>query len=156
MRGRERLPTPTWISDPQALRLDGRIVSPGAVADSRWSWMDFWSQWLTSAFWFGDGYVWAPMRDTTGAPMPPMWVLNPNDVKIDQGAYYVEGDDQPLDATNLIHLRGMEPIVGGHGSGLFTRFAGELGYTQTLRDYANGVFYNGVPAGYLKTSARRP
>ena len=80
-------------------------------------------------------------------------MLNPHDVRIEDGAYWVEGADEPIDPDSLIHLRGLEPIVGGHGSGLFTRFAGELGYTQTLRDYASGVFYNGVPAGYLKTSS---
>ena len=63
-----------------------------------------------------------------------MWVLNPNDVRIENGGYFVENEQ--LDADLLIHLRGMEPIVGGHGSGLFTRFAGEMGHAQTLKDYA--------------------
>ena len=57
-----------------------------------------------------------------------------------------------LDARTIIHLRGLEPIVKGHGSGVFDRFAAELGYTQTIRDYAAAVFDAGVPAGYLKVT----
>ena len=47
-----------------------------------WSWMDFWTQWITSALWFGDGYVYVPQRDAYGAPKPPLWVLHPLDVDI--------------------------------------------------------------------------
>src|SRR5215471_6478764 len=36
----ERLPTPPWIADPQALRLDGRVVDPGAMHESRISSVD--------------------------------------------------------------------------------------------------------------------
>ena len=33
----ERLPTPDWIADPQALRLDGRVVDPSQVNETRMS-----------------------------------------------------------------------------------------------------------------------
>jgi HK97 family phage portal protein len=152
IRGTEWLPTPDWIADPQALRLDGRVVDPADVAATRWSWMEFWTQWITSALWFGDGYIYVPQRDAYGAPKPPMYVLHPDDVDIRDGAYWVRGAEEPLAPDLIVHLRGLEPIVKGHGSGVFTRFAGTLGYTQTIRDYAAGVFYSGVPAGYLKVT----
>lgn len=150
LRGTETLPTPDWIADPQALRLDGRIVDASQVADARWSWMDFWAQWIVSALWFGDGYVYVPARDAFGAPRPPLYVLHPEDVRIEDGSYIVA--DTQLSPQSLIHLRGQGPIVAGHGCGVFERFARELGYTWTIRDYAASVFYNGVPAGYLKVT----
>lgn len=149
-RGTETLPTPDWVTDPQALRLDGRVVDGAGLMDSRWSWMDFWTQWITSALWFGDGYVYVPNRDDRGAPKPPMWILHPHDVDIVDGQYVVGGEVLP--SVNVIHLRGQGPIVGGHGYGAFDRFAASLGYTVAIRDYATNVFYNGVPAGYLKVT----
>ena len=148
LRGTEKLPVPDWIADPQALRIDGRVIDPGAVADARWSRMDFWAQWLTSALWFGDGYLYVPQRDTYGQPKPPLYVLHPHDVELDAGTYYVA--EQRMDPLQIIHLRGLEPITGGHGSGVFDRFAAALGYSISLKDYAAGVFHAGVPAGYLK------
>jgi HK97 family phage portal protein len=150
MRGTEQLPTPDWISDPQALRMDGRIVDESQLADARWSWMDFWTQWITSALWFGDGYIYVPARDSFNAPRPPLYVLHPDDVRIENGVYSVA--DVELSPQSLIHLRGEGPVVKGHGLGVLERFARTLGYTSTLRDYAGNVFYNGVPAGYLKVT----
>jgi HK97 family phage portal protein len=147
-RGRDMLPTPDWISDPQALRLDGRVIDPGAVPNVRLSHVDFWSAWLTDALWWGDGLVWAPSRDSAGAPRPPMWLIHPFDFDVRDGGYWVK--DKQLDATTLIHLRGPGPISGGRGTGAFTRFAAELGYTLTIKDYAHSVYFSGVPAGYLK------
>src|SRR5262245_33654954 len=46
-RGRDQLPTPDWVSDPQGLRPDGRIVSD--VLDVRLSAQEFWSSFLVSA-----------------------------------------------------------------------------------------------------------
>jgi HK97 family phage portal protein len=43
--------------------------------------------------------------------------------------------------------------VKGHGTGVLTRFASELGYSLTLKNYAAGVFASGVPNGYLKVTA---
>ena len=147
----ERLTTPTWISDPQALRLDGRVVDTSQVVDARLSRVDFWSDWIRSALWWGDGYAYVPVRDATGAPKPPLWLLHPDDVKIADGQYWVA--DVRIPATNLIHLRGQGPIVNGHGTGALTRFAADLTLTQKLRAYITAAFTSGVPAGYLKTSA---
>jgi HK97 family phage portal protein len=146
----ERLPTPTWISDPQALRLDGRVVDSAAVIDTRLSRADFWVDWIRSALWWGDGFVYAPVRDAAGAPKPPLWLLHPEDVKIDEGAYWV--GDVRVPSTKLIHLRGQTPIVNGRGTGVLNRFASDLAMSQSLRSYMSGAFSAGVPAGYLKTS----
>ncbi|HKV67688.1 MAG TPA: phage portal protein [Gaiellales bacterium] len=150
-RGTERLSTPTWMADPQALRLDGRVVDTDQVIDARLSRIDFWCDWIRSALWWGDGFVYVPMRDAAGAPKPPLWLLHPDDVKVEEGQYFV--GDTRIPATNLIHLRGQTPIVKGRGTGVLTRFAADLGLTQSLRSYMAGAFTSGVPAGYLKTSA---
>lgn len=149
-RGRDELPLPDWIADPQALRLDGRVVDPDASADVRLSHVDFWSNWLTDALWWGDGLIYAPARSADGSPKPPIWLLHPLDVDIRNGSYWVR--DTKLDSTAVIHLRGPGPIVGGRGTGAFARFAAELGYTLSVKDYAASVFYSGVPSGYLKVN----
>jgi HK97 family phage portal protein len=147
----ERLDTPAWMRDPQALRLDGRVVDTTQVIDARLSPFDFWSDWIRSALWWGDGFAYVPVRDAAGAPKPPLWLLHPEDVKVEDGQYWV--GDVRIPATNLIHLRGQSPIVNGRGTGVLTRFAADLGLTQSLRSYMAGAFTSGVPAGYLKTSA---
>ena len=88
-RGRDQLATPDWIADPQALRLDGRVLDPAAVPDVRLSHVDFWSNWLTDALWWGDGLIWAPNRDSAGAPRPPMALIHPFDWQFRERAYYV-------------------------------------------------------------------
>jgi len=147
----ERLATPSWIADPQALRLDGRVVDTSGHSDVRMSNIDFWSQWVLSALWWGDGFVYVPVRDATGAPKPPLWLFHPLDVEIKDGRYWVAGTEMP--AGSIIHLRGQTPHVDGRGSGVLTRYATDLGLTQSLRTYMAGAFTSGVPAGYLKTSA---
>ena len=146
----ERLATPDWVADPQALRLDGRVVDTSAQDETRWSPVDFWGEWILSALWFGDGFVYVPQRDAVGAPRPPLWILHPGDVEVRDGRYWV--GDEVLPVGSVIHLRGMLPIVNGRGTGVLTRFRNELGVTLSLRDYVAGAFSAGVPAGYLKTS----
>lgn len=148
----ERLATPTWIADPQVSRLDGRVVDTGAMAETRLSPFEFWGQWIQSALWFGDGFVWVPKRDGAGAPKPPLYVLNPADVEVRDGAYWVLGSDEPFAPGEIIHLRGQLPISGGRGTGVLSRFAAELANSVAVRDYLTSSFSAGVPAGYLKTS----
>lgn len=147
----ERLPTPDWIADPQALRLDGRIVDAGANVDaSRGSRVDYWAQWLLAALWYGDGFAYVPSRDAAGAPKPPLWQLHPHDVEIRNGAYYVS--DVELEPGTVMHLRGAVPIVAGRGTGVLDRFQTELAAVAAVRQYAAGAFAAGVPAGYLKAN----
>jgi len=146
----ERLPTPAWISDPQALRLDARIVEATAVHEARWSNVDFWGQWIQSALWWGDGFVYVPQRDVAGAPKPPLFVLHPHDVVLEDGVYKVA--DYVFGPNEIIHLRGKHPIVDGRGTGVLDRFIPDLAMASAVRDYTSGAFTAGVPAGYLKTT----
>jgi HK97 family phage portal protein len=146
----EKLPVPDWITDPQARRLDGRIVGADTLDDVRLSAVEFWAQWINAALWFGDGYVYAPVRDAAGAPKPPLWQLHPRDVEIDAGAYWV--GDVPLPAASILHLRGAGPYWNGHGRGVIDIHGPDLGLAATIRTYAQGVFTTGVPAGYLKSA----
>jgi HK97 family phage portal protein len=149
----EHLTTPSWITDPQALRLDGRVVTPTDLHETRMSNVDVWGQWIQSALWFGDGFLFVPFRDEAGAPRPPLYVLHPLDVVLQDGAYYVVGSDVAFGPGEIVHLRGQLPIVGGRGTGVLQRFAYDLGLIGALRDYMTNAFTAGVPAGYLKTSA---
>ena len=145
----DRLATPDWIADPQALRADGRIVGV-TENDVRLSAVDFWTNWLCSALWFGDGYVYCPVRDSAGAPKPPLWQLCPADVAIRDGGYWV--GDIPLEPGSVLHLRGEPPYWSGHGNGVLVRHALDLGLALTVRRYTAGTYRSGVPAGYLKSS----
>jgi phage portal protein BeeE len=150
-RGRDQLSTPDWIADPQALRLDGRVVDPAAMGGMvRLSHVDFWAAWLTDALWWGDGLIWAPSRDSSGAPKPPMALVHPFSWEFREREYWA--GEQHLPAMEVIHLRGPGPIVNGRGTGALQRFAATLGYTLTIADYAHSVFYSGVPSGYLKVT----
>lgn len=147
----ERLATPDWLADPQALRLDGRVVDNSSSVDAtRMSRVDYWGQWLLSALWYGDGFAYVPSRDAAGAPKPPLWILHPLDVAIRDGAYWVS--DIELAAGTIIHLRGAPPIVDGRGTGVLDRFAVELAGVAAIRDYVTGAYGAGVPAGYLKAN----
>lgn len=148
----EKLPTPDWITDPQSARIDGRVVSDSTPWDTRYSAVEFWANWIVAALWWGDGYIYVPVRDNTGAPKPPLWQLHPYDVQIDArtGTYWVGGTR--LQPGTVIHLRGAPPYRDGHGNGVLTVNGAELGLAATVRQYAASVFTSGVPAGYLKSS----
>ena len=144
-----QLDQPDWINDPQGLRQDGRIVRPND-ADVRLSAVEFWTQWIVSALWMGDGFVYCPVRDSAGQPKPPLWQFHPGEVEIEHGRYYVAG--VPMKPGEIIHLRGLPPYYGGRGQGVLTTHAQELGLAITVRRYSSGQYRSGVPAGYLKSS----
>lgn len=175
--GRDEQPTPSWIADPQLLRMDNRAAldptSTDWAGETRWSAMDFWCQWILSALWFGDGFVYCPARQVDGQPSPLMFVLHPGYITLANGRYWfgnpgteVERDaaglpelGRPFRRGEIIHLRGVEPMRyaaadsrSARGSGVLARFGAELGYGVDLRNYAGGVFASGVPAGYLKST----
>lgn len=149
-RGTDELTTPAWIEDPQALRVDGRVLDPSSLDEVRLSPVEFWANWITAALWFGDGFIYVPMRDSNGAPAPPLWQLHPHDVTIDAGRYYVS--DIELPPGSVIHLRGQVPYWDGRGTGVIDRHGLDLGLAASVRSYADGVFHSGVPAGYLRSS----
>jgi HK97 family phage portal protein len=147
----EKLTKPAWLEDPQALRLDGRVVDAESAAQVRLSAVEFWANWITAALWYGDGYIYVRDRDAQGAPKPPLWQFWPDEVRIDQGAYWI--GDTVLPASSIIHLRGKAPYSRGHGRGVIDTAGADLALASTIRSYAEGVFSSGVPAGYLKSSA---
>lgn len=150
-RGDEQLEPPEWIADPQALRLDNRVNDPVRAPSVRLSRVEFWTQWITSAFLLGDGLIYVPVRDEAGQPRPPIWLLNPAAVDIDDDRYFV--GDVELAAGEIIHLRGFPPYVDGRGSGLLIKHAADLGLGLLVRGFAAGQFRSGVPSGYLKLQA---
>lgn len=150
----ERLDTPAWIADPQALRPDERIHGQSVLWPVRLSAVEFWTQWLTAALWYGDGFVYVPQRGADGQPLPPLYQLHPHKVTVDEDtmAYYVEGDDQPLPEGSILHLRGEPPYFDGRGNGVLSRHAATLGLTLEVGNYAAGQYRSGVPAGFLKSA----
>jgi HK97 family phage portal protein len=146
--------TPRWVSDPQMSRPDGRTGTRLPRNGASKSAVEFWAEWITSALWFGDGFIWLPAgRDeTTREPKPPFVILHPDTVEWREGHWYV-GESQ-LDAEELIHLRGEPPYPAvGKGEGIVQRFGLDLGLAGAMRNYASGIFNTGVPAGYLKVNA---
>ena len=79
-----------------------------------------------------------------------MALIHPFDWQFRERTYYV--GERALPGAELIHLRGPGPITDGRGMGAFQRFAAELGYTLTIKDYAHSVYFAGVPSGYLKVN----
>ena len=150
--GYEKLPDPAVDSGPPGApprRPHRRPRHPRSRCGCRA--VEFWTQWITAALWFGDGYLYVPVRDEAGAPKPPLWQLHPHDVTIHDGTYWV-GDDVPLPSGSVIHLRGKAPYWNGHGKGVITEHGAALGLAATVATYASGVFTSGIPAGYLKSN----
>lgn len=148
-RGREKLRTPDWILDPQALRDDGRVSS--SVLDVRQSAVEFWSTFLVSAVELGEGIAYVPNRDANGAPLPPLFNLNPRDVTIEGGHYYV--GEERLDPEEILIVRGRVWPGKSRGVGVWGQFASEIGFANSIRDYGSNMLGRGIPAGYLKVTA---
>ena len=148
VRDREQLRTPDWLLDPQGLRADGRISS--TVLDVRLSAVEFWSSFLVSAIELGEGIVYVPNRDADGAPVPPLFQLNPADVEIDRGAYWV--GQTRLDPGEVIVVRNRVWPGKVRGHGVWSQFAASISLGTSIRDYASNMLGRGIPAGYLKVS----
>jgi HK97 family phage portal protein len=165
-RGTEALPVPSWITDPQMLRPDGRAGMTDLLPDVRFSNVVFYSQWITSALWHGDGFIYAPVRDSAGQPVPPMWLLHPAYVVVKSPIdaprysqptmqYFIrsEDGDVPLDSKSILHLRGNAPYWDGRGTGVIDAHGPELGLAMAVRRWAGSQFSAGVPAGFLKVTS---
>lgn len=158
-RGREQLPAAAWIEDPQALRWDDRLTGPTSMAgvpDWRLSVFEFRSQMITSLLWHGEAFIYTPVRDSNGQPIPPVWLIHPDDVKIRGGRWWVGRDDdqlERLDASELIAVRGLMRPGKTRGVGVIQSHLHDLKMAGHIRDYADGMLQRGVPAGYLKVTA---
>jgi HK97 family phage portal protein len=156
-RDRDRLPAPDWVSDPQARRVDQRIVA-GPVPDTRLSAVEFWSAVVTSILWWGEGMVYVPTRDAAGAPVPPVWQLNPSDVDVLDGRWVLRGDDDDdpvyeFAPGELIVIRGLTRPGRVRGLGVLQAHAADLGLASAVRDFAANMLSRGIPNGYLKVNA---
>lgn len=156
LRGREVLPVPDWLTDPQAVRIDGRIAAP-ELDDVRFTGPEFWAQHLTSVLWKGEGIVYAPLRTATGQPVPgAMWNLNPDDVAVHHGHYWVDGhgvtDSEQLALEDLIITRGYVRPGKRRGVGVIQNHFADLGLALDARDFAGNMLRRGIPAGYLKVN----
>jgi HK97 family phage portal protein len=151
-RGRDQLATPDWVLDPQGLADDARVGS--SVSGMSLSAVEFWSSFLVSAVEHGEGIVYAPNLDSNGAPLPPLFQLNPRDVRVEGGYYWV--DDVLLPPENLIVVRGRvwpTSAASPRGVGVWKQFAREIGFADQIREYAGNMLGRGIPAGYLKVTA---
>ena len=93
------------------------------------------------------------MRDSAGAPGPPLWILHPDMVTIRDGRYWVAGDTEgPLPVGSVIHLRGGRIGEDGHGTGVLTEHAADLGIAIAVRAYTGQQYRSGIPAGYIESS----
>ena len=117
----------------------------------RLSAVEFWTQWLTAALWFGNGYVLVLNRDASGAPKPPLYQIHPDKITIHEGRYYI--GEFEMEEGQIIHLRGEPPYLDGLGQGVITRYGADLGLAMTTRTYAAAQYSSGVPAGYLQSTA---
>jgi HK97 family phage portal protein len=166
-RDRELLPTPPWMSDPQALRRDLRIQG-GPVPAWRRSRVEFWSWYITSMLWLGEGIAYVPNRNDDGSPAPPIWQLNPLFIDIDGPDYIIPGGvplaDELADGRmrvtpeyrfgpdELIVTRGLVRD-GPRGVGVLQAHFQDLMLAGYIRDYAVNMLRLGVPNGYLKVTA---
>jgi HK97 family phage portal protein len=166
-RGREKLDTPRWITDPALARPDLRVsaYAPDGVAPKPA--VAFWSEVLISALHYGDAFIWVPVRDANGAPVPPLFILHPllvevvtaadTDARRPDPGYWVDvsGGTQweRIPRSDLIHVRGMGPYWNGRGRGAITGHKLAWAEGAALRAYSTGLFTAGVPAGYLKVTA---
>lgn len=160
-RGYDQQSTPDWLSDPQATRPDGR--RPDSVIPDPLSHVEFWTQWIVSALWFGDGFAYAPMLRADSQPQVPLLILDPQRVEIaptesapGYGLFLRtdEGDWVALDPQRTLRLRGEPPYANGKlGLGVIERFSDDLGLVAAMRAYASSIFTNGIPSGYLKVNA---
>lgn len=166
-RGRDRMDTPLWITDPQVLSLDGRRRKElASINDVRFSGVEFWEQFITSHIIWGEGIAYAPRMldddwEPTGEIVPPLYLLHPKHVHIsDDDRYYVldidmDQDDNDariyLDQRELIITRNILRPGRQRGLGVVQAFAADLGLSAAIREYADNMFQRGIPNGYLKS-----
>lgn len=158
-RGREKLVTPDWILDPQGLRPDERVGA--SVSGMSLSAVEFWSAFIVSAIELGEGIIYVPRGpddyDADGRPKPPkppLYLLNPKDVRTEAGAYWV--GEERLAPEDLIIVRNRVWPTSSptpRGRGVWSQFAAEIGLGSSIRDYASNMLGRGIPSGYLKVSA---
>jgi HK97 family phage portal protein len=162
-RGRDNTSPPTWITDPQLQRMDGRIPGIEFLLPVRFSPVEFWAQAITSYLWWGEAMIYTPReRDDDGQPtgriVAPLYALHPAKVDLDEdtGQWVVEdddtGDDYVLDSRELLVVRNLVRPGRKRGLGVIQAHAANLGFYANVRGYSDNLFQRGVPNGYLKST----
>lgn len=162
-RGRDVTTPPTWITDPQVQRLDGRIPGSEVMLPVRFSSVEFWQQAITSYLWWGEAMIYTPrVRDDEGQPsgpiVAPVYPLHPAKVDLDEdtGQWIVEdpdtGEDYVMDPRELLVVRNLTRPGRRRGLGVIAAHAANLGFYADVRGYADNLFQRGVPNGYLKST----
>ncbi|MFJ9125711.1 phage portal protein [Streptomyces sp. NPDC102340] len=153
VKDRQRFKAPTWVMDPQLKRGDGRSGASDLMPAWRFSFMEFWSTALVSLVWWGELFLWTPLRDANGAPKAPIWILHPSAVDLDErtGTYSVDGYEFGPD--ELIVVRGFTRPGSLRGLGVVDSYAGDFAFMTAARSFADNLLRRGVPNGYLQVTA---
>lgn len=160
-QGQARLDSPDWVADPQAKRLDQRVVA-GPVPDWRKSAVEFRSSLIRSMLWFGEGMIYVPVRNADGSPAPPVWQIHPWTVDVQDGNWVIPPPPGASAWTSetgytfqpgeLIVIRDTA-MIGPRGVGVLEEGAGDLESAQQMRQWSLNMFRSGRPPGYLKVTA---
>ena len=153
VKDRQRYKPPTWITDPQLKRNDGRTGADDMLPAWRYSFMEFWSTALVSLVWWGELFLWTPLRDANGAPKAPIWILHPSAVDLDErtGEYSVDG--YVFEPRELIVVRGFTRPGSLRGLGVVDSYGGDFAFMTAARSFADNLLRRGVPNGYLQVTA---
>jgi HK97 family phage portal protein len=153
VKDRKRSAPPTWITDPQLKAGDGRMGSAELLPAWRYSFMEFWSTALVSLVWYGELFLWTPLRDSAGYPRAPIWILNPAAVDLDEntGEYSCAG--YPFPDDELIVVRGFTIPGYLRGLGVVDSYAQDFAFIDNSRGFAENMLRRGVPNGYLQVTS---
>lgn len=151
-RGTEDLPVPAWLEDPQVSRPDARMASASLAGfDTRMSPVAFREQLVSSVVMHGDAFVLVPSRDASGAPQAPVFLLNPLDVTLRDGGYWVASERLP--SGSIVHIRGRAPHTPeGRGLGVIDAHAKALGLLSSAQAQAQRAMDAPIPAGVLEVT----
>jgi HK97 family phage portal protein len=158
-RGRERLPEPGWIADPQMAQDDNRAPDmsrelAAAIPDPLHS-VAFRAQLVSSLVMHGEAFIYHPAMDFEGRyPVAPVFLLNPLDLGWDKFRNRWKVGQTFIEPRKILHVRGRAPYTDeGRGVGVLTRHADSIRLAVNLRNYVSSSLKSGVPAGYLKVSS---
>lgn len=156
-RGLDTMPTPSWLDDPQLVRLDMRIMAD--VQPGRLNKMEFYGQWIQSALLRGNGFIYIDERDLNGAPKSgAMHILHPDLVDYVPGVGYFVRNPESSEWTyvpdgKIIHLRNFGELdERKFGMGVIMRHAVNFAIANEQRKYTGGIYKSGIPQGILKVS----
>ncbi len=150
-RGTERLLVPPWIEDPQLARPDMRLTSESLTGwETRLDAVSFREQAVYDLLIHGNAFIYVPLRGADGAPLPPVFLLDPTLVDSWDGGYYVAGERLP--DKSIIHLRGAPPYdtETGMGTGVLAAYAQSLGLLDTSITKARNSATAAVPSGVVE------